>query len=72
MSKQTTTETRSVGRPASFPGQECKAFLATIPVTTRQMLRDVATKRSEPINITLDRFIQQGFKNATRTRSKRS
>ena len=67
MSKQETKRGR--GRPASFPGEECAALLVTIPVTTRQMLRDVAAKRQEPINATLDRFIQQGFKNATRTRS---
>jgi len=69
MSNKTETK-RSVGRPASFPDQETVAFLSNIPVATRDQLREVAAKRSEPINVTLDRFIQQGFKNATRSRKK--
>ena len=70
--KNQTEEKRPVGRPASFPGQTLVAFLANIPVETRQMLRDIAAKRNEPINVTLNRFIERGFKDANRTRSRKS
>ena len=62
---------RGRGRPATFPGQETVAFLTTVPVETRQMLRDVASKRGETINATIARFIENGFKAAMRNRSKK-
>jgi len=60
------------GRKPSFPDQETVALLAHIPVETRQMLRDVAERREEPINVVLNRFIEQGFKNATRSRKRKN
>ena len=64
----TETQTRRRGRPASFPDQETVAFLSRIPVKTRDMLRAVAKKRKENINVTLARFIERGHKDAMRTR----
>lgn len=66
------TETRRRGRPASFPDAETVAFLARIPVETRDQLREVAQKRGEPINVTLARFIERGHKDAMRSRSRKS
>lgn len=66
----TSTETRRRGRPASFPEQETVAFLARIPVEVREQLREVASKRQEPINVTLARFIQRGHKDAMRSRKR--
>ena len=63
---------RGVGRPSSFPGVECKAFLATIPIETREMIRTLAKRRGENINLTVDRMIRRAFKDATRSRSKKS
>jgi len=63
-----TEEKRGRGRPASFPNTDTVALLARIPVATREQLRQVAERREEPINVTLNRFIEQGFKNATRSR----
>jgi hypothetical protein len=68
--KSNTEEKRGRGRPASFPGVDTVAMLARIPTETQDMLRQVAAKRGEPINVTLDRFIRNGFKDANRTRSR--
>jgi len=59
---------RGRGRPASFPGVETVAFPAKLPLETRQMVRDVAAKRGENIDQTLNRFILAGFKSAMRNR----
>ena len=59
---------RGRGRPVSFPGQKTVAFPAKIPYEVRQMVRDVAAKREEPIDVTLVRFITQGWKAAMRNR----
>ena len=65
-----TEEKRGRGRPATFPGQETVNVLSNIPTTTRDMLREVAAKRGETINATLDRFIQNGHKAATQNRKR--
>jgi hypothetical protein len=59
-------KTKSRGRPQSFPGQETVAVLVHIPKTSRANLREVAKKRNEPINVTINRFIERGYKDATR------
>jgi len=67
------TVKRSVGRPASFPSTvQTVAFLARIPVETREMVRSLAKRRGENVNLTLDRMIQRAYREATRTRSKKS
>lgn len=69
MSNKNTTETAArPGRKPSFPGQVTVAFLSNIPVATRDMLREVAEARQEPINVTLARMIERGHKDATRRR----
>lgn len=75
---KTQTESRGRGRPASFPNQETISFLATIPVSTREMIRQVAEKRTASsgqrvnMNQVLDTFIQQGYKAAMRSRSRKA
>lgn len=66
--KNEETVKRGPGRPASFPGVETVAFLAHIPTETREMVRNLAEKRGEPVNVTLDRMIQRAFKDANRSR----
>jgi len=68
MANDTTTETRGPGRPASFPGQTVKAFAAKIPVETQTMVRELAERRDENVNITLDRMIRRAYAEANRTR----
>ena len=68
--KNTETAPRRRGRPASFPDQEVVAFLATIPVEVRDMVREVAAKREENINVTLARMIERGHRDAMRSRSR--
>ena len=58
--------------PASFPGIDTVAFLAKIPVTARDMVREVATKRGENIDVTLNRMIERAHKDAFRARSKKA
>lgn len=57
---------RSAGRPASFPNVQTAAFMATIPLTTRQMVREFAGKREININQAMDQLIQRGFRESTR------
>lgn len=59
---------RGRGRPSSFPGIKTVAFPAMLPVETREMVREVAAKRGENINITINRMIVAGWKAATRNR----
>jgi len=62
---------RPVGRPATFSKDvPIIAFLAKIPVEAREMVRTLAKKRGENINLTLDRMIRRAYKDATRSRSK--
>lgn len=63
------TETRGRGRPKSFPNQETVTFLASIPIDAKEMVTDLAKRREEPINLTLDRMIRRAFAEATRQRS---
>jgi hypothetical protein len=58
------------GRPSNFPDQETIAFLAHIPIESRDMVREVAEKRGEPIAVTLNRMIERSFKEATRSKGK--
>lgn len=62
------TETRGPGRPANFPNQPTIAFLAKIPVDTKNMVKALAGKRGEPIGVTLDRMIRRAFADASRSR----
>lgn len=63
----TQTETkRGPGRPASFEGQKTVAFLAKIPTDTRDMIRELAEKREEPINVTADAMLRRGYREMTR------
>lgn len=62
------TETRGPGRPANFPNQPTIAFLAKIPVETKEMVTTLAEKRGEPIGVTLDRMIRRAFAEASRSR----
>ena len=76
MARKTSTDTpkRGRGRPASFPDlskEDLVAFLATIPVETREHLRELAKRRKLNINQTLAAVIERGFKDATRNRSKK-
>lgn len=64
------TPKRGRGRPASFPGIETVAFLAKIPQTAREMVRELAKKRGENIDQTLNRLIERGHKDAFRSRAK--
>jgi len=90
MAKQVQTETvaapetaapaRRRGRPATFPDQEVVPFLTNIPAETREMVREVAQRRTEAarkknpaasavtLNAVVDGFIRSGYKAATRTR----
>lgn len=68
MSQQ--TENARPGRPSSFPGQETVPFLVKIPTEYRDMVREVAAKREEPLNVTVARFIEQGHKAAMRNRKR--
>lgn len=61
---------RGRGRPASFPGIDTVAFLAKIPVSARAMVRELASKRGENIDQTLNRLIERGHKDAFRSRAK--
>ena len=61
---------RGRGRPASFPGIETVAFLAKIPQTSREMVRELAKKRGENIDQTLAKLIERGHKDAFRSRAK--
>mgnify|MGYP001564765581 CR=1 FL=1 len=63
---QATEETRSPGRPASFPDVPTVQFLSRIPTETRELIRTLAEKREEPLNVTLDAMIRRGFKEMTR------
>ena len=62
------TATRGPGRPANFPGQKTVAFLAKIPVETKEMVTTLAERRDEPIGVTLDRMIRRAFGEASRSR----
>ena len=72
MSIQSSTKTdspkRGRGRPASFPNVETVFFPVTLPTEARDMVREISRKRGENINVTMFRFIQNGFKAATRKR----
>lgn len=70
MTEATKTESRGPGRPANFPDQETVAFLARIPTTARDQVRELAAKREEPIAVTLTRMIERSFKEASRRKSK--
>lgn len=63
---------RGRGRPASFPGIDTVAFLAKIPVESREKVRELATKRGENIDQTLNRMIERAHKDAFRARSKKA
>jgi len=62
------TETRGPGRPANFPGQKTIAFLAKLPVETKEMVTKLAERRDEPIGVTLDRMIRRAYADASRSR----
>ncbi len=68
MAKQTanTEAARSPGRPASFPDVETVQFLSRIPTESRDLIRQLAEKREEPLNVTLDAMIRRAFKEMTR------
>lgn len=74
--KNTTASTdspkRGRGRPASFPGIDTVAFLAKIPVESREKVRELASKRGENIDQTLNRMIERSHKEAFRSRSKKA
>lgn len=61
MTKQTEAPRRP-GRPSHFPDRETVQFGATIPVETRDAIRQIANDREEPINVTLDRIVGTAFK----------
>ena len=62
------TATRGPGRPANFPGQKTIAFLAKLPVETKDMVTSLAERRDEPIGVTLDRMIRRAYAEASRGR----
>jgi|APSaa5957512576_1039674.scaffolds.fasta_scaffold43670_1 hypothetical protein len=64
---------RTVGRPASFPANvETKAFLKKLPVDAIAMVRELAERRGQNLDFTLDQMIRRSFREATRSRSKKS
>lgn len=81
---QTEAPARRRGRPATFPDQEVVPFLTKIPAETRDMVREVAARRTEvarkknpnapavTLNAVVDGFIRAGHKAATRSRSRKS
>jgi hypothetical protein len=62
MSNQTEAPARRPGRPSHFPDRETVQFGASIPVETRDAIRQIAADRDEPINVTLDRIVSTAFK----------
>ena len=63
-----TTIKRGRGRPASFPGQECRAVLSTIPVESIAQLHELNTKWGVNINQAIVRMIARSHKDAFRNR----
>ncbi len=47
------------GRQPSFPDQETVAVLFHVPCDTRANLRALAAHRGEPMNVIVDRLINQ-------------
>lgn len=67
------TQTRGPGRPANFPkGTKTVAFLAKLPVETKEMVTKLAEQREQPIGVTLDAMIRRAFAEATRSRGRKS
>jgi len=65
-----TTIKRGRGRPASFPDQETKAFLTTVPVDTIGQLKEMAEKWGLNLNQAIARVAERAHKDAFRIRSK--
>jgi len=65
-----TTIKRGRGRPASFPDQECRAILSTIPVESIAQLHALREKWGVNLNQALARVLQRAHKDAFRSRSK--
>ena len=63
-----TTIKRGRGRPASFPDQETKAFLTTIPVDTIAQLHELREKWGVNMNQAIARLAQRAHKDAFRSR----
>lgn len=67
-----TTIKRGRGRPASFPGQECRAILSTIPEENIAQLHELKAKWGCNLNQTLVRVLARAHKDAFRSRSKKA
>lgn len=65
------TETKRRGRKPNFPDAETRAFGATIPVDTHEMIRQMATDREEPINVLVDRLVRSEFNRFEKNRARR-
>lgn len=63
-----TNEKKGPGRPANFPDADTVAFMAKIPVESRDMVRTLAAKREENIAVTLDRMIRRAYAEANRSK----
>jgi hypothetical protein len=63
---------RGRGRPASFPGQECRAILSTIPEENIAQLHELKAKWGLNLNQTLVRVLARAHKDAFRSRSKKT
>ena len=56
---------RGPGRPPSFTVPTV-AVLSNIPVETRDMVKNLAKQRGEPMNVTLDTLIRRGYRETAR------
>jgi len=68
MSKTEEVVIRGRGRPVNFPGEKVAARMYKLPVTTIEMVEQIAAVREQNLGVVLDAMIRLAFNDATRKR----